>query len=185
VAIFHGGEALTPSLRDNSRRFAKLSEGFEPKPYLCPAGHWTIGYGHNLDAAPLTIVLDRPIEEGITEAQACEQLDHDIHVAWDELVRKLPWVISLDNEARQGVLLDMTFNMGWPVFSEFRATQRCAHDGMFMACAEQMMRSKWYGQVGVRGRRLVAMMQSGRWPWQTLNQSIAEPDHLKTLDAKI
>ncbi len=147
-----------------SRRLAKEAEKFVPTVYLCPAGHNTIGYGHNLDAAPLTITLTRPIAEGITEPQAAEQLDHDLQVAWDELLAKLPWVKQLD-EVRQAVLLDMNFNMGWSTFKDFKVTHRFAKDGDFQHCADQMVRSKWYGQVGVRGRRLVRMMRTGTWPW--------------------
>lgn len=31
-------------------------EGFSPTPYLCPAGYWTIGYGHlcDKDHSPIT-----------------------------------------------------------------------------------------------------------------------------------
>jgi lysozyme len=156
---------MTPAnLLPKSRRLAKMAEGFEPKPYICPAGHLTIGYGHNLEAAPLTIKLTRPIEEGITEAQASEQLDYDLNDAWDDLSKNLPWVKKID-EVYQAVLLDMSFNMGWTVFAQFKATHRCAKDGMYQQCAEQMKRSKWYGQVGLRGRRLVKMMATGVWPW--------------------
>jgi lysozyme len=154
---------MTPTLRTNALELAKLAERFKSEVYLCPAGKRTIGYGHNLDASPLTIKLTRPIEEGITEPQAAEQLEHDLTAAWDDLVRHLPWVRRLD-EVRQAVLLDMTFNMGWPTFSQFKATQRFTKDGLYQHAAHQMVRSRWYRQVGHRGRRLVRMMASGEWP---------------------
>ena len=31
-------------------KFTKLAEGLSLKPYRCPAGKLTIGYGHNLEA---------------------------------------------------------------------------------------------------------------------------------------
>lgn len=38
----------------------KKSEGFRAKPYLCPAGRVTIGYGHNLETHPESLTDDAP-----------------------------------------------------------------------------------------------------------------------------
>jgi lysozyme len=47
------------------------SEGFRAKPYLCPAGFTTIGYGHNLEADPAPI---RPWSEDLAAAVAAGQI---------------------------------------------------------------------------------------------------------------
>ena len=153
---------MSPALLSNAQRLVKLAEGFRSKPYRCPARFLTIGYGHNLDAAPLTIVLTKPLSDGITEAQASEQLAYDMNVSWQELVKHLPWIKSLD-EVRQFVLWDMNFNMGWSVFQKFKATLRFAKDHAYSLCAEQMKRSLWYRQTGNRARRNVHMMLTGEW----------------------
>ena len=154
---------MSPTLQSNARRLVQLAEGFSSKPYICPAGYLTIGYGHNLDAAPLTITLDKPLADGITKTQADEQLTHDMNVAWVELVKHLPWITQLD-DVRQFVLWDMNFNMGWTTFKQFKATLRFAKAKDFTHCAEQMKRSKWYRQTGNRARRNVRMMLTGEWP---------------------
>ncbi len=46
-------------------------EGFSPTPYLCPAGYWTIGYGHLCDKnhAPITREQgDRYLAEDLLDA---------------------------------------------------------------------------------------------------------------------
>lgn len=50
----------------------KRFEGFERRPYRCPAGHRTIGYGHRI----LSHEMFPP--EGITEAQALDLLRADL-----------------------------------------------------------------------------------------------------------
>jgi lysozyme len=44
----------------------KEFEGWRPRAYVCPAGHWTIGYGHTAMAGPPTVVAGMVIsrEEG-------------------------------------------------------------------------------------------------------------------------
>lgn len=41
---------------DNGIRLIKSFEGFRDKAYLCPAGVWTIGYGHTKDVYPGRII---------------------------------------------------------------------------------------------------------------------------------
>ena len=33
----------------------KEFEGWRPRAYICPAGHWTIGYGHTAMAGPPSV----------------------------------------------------------------------------------------------------------------------------------
>jgi len=52
-------------------------EGFSPTPYLCPAGYWTIGYGHlcDKDHSPITreqggqYLVGRPARRGTPRPQ--------------------------------------------------------------------------------------------------------------------
>ena len=41
-------------IKQKSKELLKKFEGFRLKPYKCPAGKWTIGYGRNLEAKGLT-----------------------------------------------------------------------------------------------------------------------------------
>lgn len=90
---------------------AKRFEGFERKvkrgseltaiPYICPAGFWTIGYGHLCGAA------HPPITEGEAEAY----LARDLQLALAATLRCCP-VLATEPEGRLAAIVDFTFNLG-------------------------------------------------------------------------
>lgn len=90
---------------------AKRFEGFERKvkrgteitavPYVCPAGYWTIGYGHLCDPKHLLI----------TEAEAEAYLAQDLVMALRATLRYCP-VLATESEERLAAIMDFTFNLG-------------------------------------------------------------------------
>jgi lysozyme len=89
---------------------AKRFEGFcrVPKldpdrayPYVCPAGFWTIGYGHLCDAKHPPITM----EEG--EAYLAD----DMADALRATLRYCP-VLAAEPEGRLAAIVDFTFNLG-------------------------------------------------------------------------
>lgn len=90
---------------------AKLFEGFERKvkrgveitaiPYICPAGFWTIGYGHLCDSK----------HPPITEAEAEVYLARDLQIALAATLRYCP-VLATEPEERLAAIVDFTFNLG-------------------------------------------------------------------------
>lgn len=90
---------------------AKRFEGFHrvPKadplrrahPYVCPAGYWTIGYGHLCD----------PKHPPITEEEAEVYLAADIQTALVATLRYCP-VLATEPEVRLAAIVDFTFNLG-------------------------------------------------------------------------
>lgn len=90
---------------------AKSFEGFERKvkrgieitaiPYICPAGFWTIGYGHLCD----------PKHSPITEAEAEGYLARDLQTALAATLRYCP-VLATEPEGRLAAIVDFTFNLG-------------------------------------------------------------------------
>ena len=90
---------------------AKQFEGFHrvPKfdperlahPYICPAGYWTIGFGHLCD----------PKHPPITEAQAEDYLSRDLITAFSATLRFCP-VLATGPESRLAAIVDFTFNLG-------------------------------------------------------------------------
>ena len=89
---------------------AKRFEGFHrvPRadpgrahPYVCPAGYWTIGYGHLCD----------PKHPPITEAEAEGYLAADLRTALNATLRYCP-VLATEPEGRLAAIVDFTFNLG-------------------------------------------------------------------------
>ena len=90
---------------------AKRFEGFERKvkrgveitavPYVCPAGYWTIGYGHLCD----------PKHPPISEAEAEVYLARDLQTALAATLRYCP-VLAAQPEGRLAAIVDFTFNLG-------------------------------------------------------------------------
>lgn len=89
---------------------AKRFEGFYrvPKhdpgrahPYICPAGYWTIGYGHLCD----------PTHPPITAAEAEAYLASDLMTALKATLRYCP-VLASEPERRLVAIVDFTFNLG-------------------------------------------------------------------------
>lgn len=89
---------------------AKRFEGFHrvPKedpgrahPYVCPAGYWTIGYGH----------LCHPDHPPITEAEAESYLSQDLKTALAATLRYCP-ILATEPAGRLAAIVDFTFNLG-------------------------------------------------------------------------
>jgi lysozyme len=89
---------------------AKRFEGFHrlPKhdagrahPYICPAGFWTIGFGHLCDQ-------NHP---PITENEAEVYLAQDLQTALRATLRYCP-VLATEPDARLAAIIDFTFNLG-------------------------------------------------------------------------
>lgn len=89
---------------------AKRFEGFhrvprmDPErahPYICPAGYWTIGYGHLCD----------PKHPPIAEAEAVVYLARDLQTALAATLRYCP-VLVTEPEVRLAAIVDFTFNLG-------------------------------------------------------------------------
>ena len=125
-------------------------EGLRLKPYPDSVGKMTIGYGRNLD------------DRGVSVAEADFMLDNDITAATADVLRTIPWSMSLD-EVRRSVLVNMTVNMGVGGVLGFRRMLAAAERGDWATAAKEMLDSKWATQVGPRAHRLAQSMETGEW----------------------
>ncbi|MFB3926609.1 MAG: lysozyme [Syntrophales bacterium] len=82
---------------------AKKFEGYRLKPYRCPAGILTGGWGHAFRKGEK--VRDLP------EPEATEILHQDLSAAAISAFRQCPRLL-LESEKRQGAIIDFTFNLG-------------------------------------------------------------------------
>jgi lysozyme len=70
-------------------------------PYICPAGYWTIGWGH----------LCQPDHPPVTMAEAQSYLAADLAVALAATLRFCPVLLN-QPENRLAAIVDFTFNLG-------------------------------------------------------------------------
>ncbi len=82
-------------------------EGLYLRPYLCPAGVPTIGYGSTVYPDGRRVRLTDP---AISEAQADAMLMHDLRTVRLPAVRRL--CQGIDTPQRMAALLDFAFNLG-------------------------------------------------------------------------
>jgi len=126
-------------------------EGLRLKPYKDTVGKLTIGVGRNID------------DMGITHDEAMFLLGNDISFVEADLDAKLPWWRNLD-EVRQRVLANMVFNLGITRFLRFKNTIALIEVKRYKAASEEMLKSVWAEQVGIRAKRLAQMMCDGKEP---------------------
>ena len=89
-------------ITQNGLALIKQYEGFRAEPYLCPAGYWTIGYGH--------VIHDpKDYPYSLTNDEALELLSHDVIKAESAVLRLIS--VPLTN-GQFDALVSFTFNLG-------------------------------------------------------------------------
>lgn len=127
----------------------KRHEGLRLKPYRCTADKLTIGYGRNLE------------QVGITEQEAEYLLLNDIKQCENDCLHAFPWFTDL-NEARQGVLVNMCFNVGLSRLMFFKKFLAAMNLGNYNTAADEMLDSMWAEQVKGRAIELAAIIRTGK-----------------------
>ena len=125
----------------------KRHEGLRLLPYRDTEGVLTIGYGHNL-------------EKGITQETAEFILQCDIQDAMQDAKKLFP-ELETYGIGRQAVLVSMAFNLGLKRLSGFKKMIGAVLSKQWDTAADEMLQSKWAGQVGKRANELADMMREG------------------------
>ena len=91
---------------DLAKRFegfhrVRKSDPWRAHPYVCPAGFWTIGYGHLCD----------PTHPPISQDEGDAYLARDLVTALGATLRCCP-VLATEPEGRLAAIVDFTFNLG-------------------------------------------------------------------------
>ena len=136
-------------MKERWKEYIRRYEGLRLKPYTCPTGHLTIGYGHNL-------------ENGITPEMAEFMLKRDLETVERGVKDKFAWYFKL-NDARQFVLVDMAFNMGLARLCTFKKMLAAVERGDYATAAKEMLDSRWAVQTGRRAKELAEMMKTGEY----------------------
>ena len=129
-------------------------EGRKACVYQDHLGFWTIGVGRLVDA--------RKPGAGLRPKEMDYLLANDIEDRVQQLTARLPWFVGLD-EARQGVLLNMSFQLGVEGLLGFKNTLELVRQGKYTEAAAGMLQSKWAGQTPERAKRLSDQMATCVW----------------------
>jgi len=128
-------------------------ERFVSHAYKDSLGYLTIGYGR---------LIDKEKNGGITKDEAEYLLANDVSGVYEALNRSIPSFKQL-NEARQGVLLNMAFQMGAHGLRKFKNTLRLIEAGNYDGAADNMLESLWAQQTPNRAQEMAQQMRTGVW----------------------
>jgi len=149
------------NLRDQLRR----DEGVRYVAYQDQFGFWTTSVGHKIllpqEEWMLTAVL--------TDEQVNEILDKDIAIAQAGCMR-WDWFPEMD-DARQGSIINMVFNLGLANFFQFHNTIACIADRNYEGARRNALQSDWAKQLfydpanplASRPGRVTQQLVSGVW----------------------
>lgn len=140
-------------LKTDLRKQLIRDEGVRKHAYKDSLGYLTIGVGRLVDKAKGGGLRDNEIEF---------MLDNDIQDRIAELNRVLPWLSNL-SEARQGVLLNMSFQLGIEGVLNFKNTLSLIKQGLYKEASDNMLKSLWAKQTPERAARLAKQMSTNEW----------------------
>ena len=129
----------------------RRDEGDSPTCYQDHLGNWTIGVGRLIGPGG-----------GLSPAEIAYLLNNDIIDRRDALDAALPYFKDL-SPARQGVLLNMAFNLGTAGLLQFKDTLKAVQEGRWTDAAVAMLDSTWARQVPKRAARLAQQMEDNLW----------------------
>lgn len=136
-----------------SRKQLKRDEGEVLHAYSDSLGYITIGIGR---------LIDKRKGGGISEEESAYLFANDFNRTLSEVRRRIPWLDRLD-VARQGVLLNMAFQLGVDGLLGFKNTLAMVERGDYERAADGMLQSLWAQQTPKRAKRLSDQMRDGRW----------------------
>lgn len=99
---------MNPALEITSE-LCKRFEGFRAKPYICPAGVPTIGYGSTYYPNGKKVTLMDP---SVTEKHAAEMLMHELLATFAPGVYRACPTLCLAEPSKVAAIVDFAYNLG-------------------------------------------------------------------------
>ena len=131
-------------------------EGFSSQPYRDSLGYWTIGYGSRYVMGEAVTGETKPLRSD----QARILLRADLYRAILDAEELFPRIREMCHY-RAECLANMAYNLGHYKLSRFVKMRAAADLLDFQKMADEMVNSKWHGQVGGRAVRLEMIMRTG------------------------
>jgi lysozyme len=141
IAEAHGGprpmNLLAAQLTEDEGRRLRL--------YTDTRGQVTVGVGHNLS------------DNGISNAICNALLAEDMALAAAAVAERWPWSGALP-DAQWCVLINLAFNVGAQSLAGFVHFLAAMQDSDWQWAARELEASRWFGEVGERGPRMIARL---------------------------
>ena len=124
---------------------ARYREAVVALPYVCPAGYWTIGFGH----------LCAPDHPPVTEAEAEALLRGDLQASVEATLRACPRLLA-EPECRLAAVASFVFNLGAGRL-QTSTLRRRINQGEWRAAGDELLRWVYGG-----GRELPGLVRRRR-----------------------
>ena len=125
----------------------KHHEGFRKSVYKCTEGYDTIGYGF--------AIKDLELDEDIAE----EILMRKVEKLIKRVRSKFDWLDSVPHEV-QGVLVEMSYQMGLSGVSKFKKALHAMQMFQWKLAATELLDSRWAKQTPNRAKELSDIIRS-------------------------
>ena len=125
----------------------KHHEGFRKSVYKCTEGYDTIGYGF--------AIKDLEMDEDIAE----EILMRKVEKLIKRVRSKFDWLDSVPHEV-QGVLVEMSYQMGLSGVSKFKKALHAMQMFQWKLAADELLDSRWAKQTPNRAKELSDIIRS-------------------------
>ena len=156
---------LPPNMmRPEDMERTKQFEGFVPNIYMDTEKKRTVGYGFNIDDPVISKQLPPDVVSGKRPLRQSEanSLFGKLYINARKDASKLvgdKFFNTLPEDVKY-ILTDMSYNLGQPKLSGFKEMLKAVAGNQWGTAANEMVNSKWYGQVGNRSKTLENMMRS-------------------------
>lgn len=127
-----------------------LDEGFRKFVYRDTENILTIGIGRNLE------------QKGISLPEARGLLQNDISEIWEDLVKNIPWIVTLD-QVSQNVLMNVAFNVGVVGLLKFKNFLSALKQGNNKIAAAELLDSEAGRKLNRRYSRLSNEILTKKW----------------------
>lgn len=144
-------------LKQNLAKQLTIDEGVVSTAYKDSLGLLTIGIGRLIDP--------KVPGSGLRPDEIEYLFNNDLNDRIETLAKSIPWILDLD-EARQGVLLNMSFQLGVSGLLKFKNTLELIRTGKYVEAATAMLQSLWAKQTPKRAVRLAKQMLTGEWQFE-------------------
>ena len=125
----------------------KHHEGFRKSVYKCTEGYDTIGYGFD--------IKDLEMDEDIAE----EILIRKVEKLIKRVRKRFDWLDSVPREV-QGILVEMSYQMGLSNVSKFKKALHAMQMLQWKKAADEMLDSRWAKQTPNRAKELSDIIRS-------------------------